>query len=767
MKILLIDAHTALLTDFAVRCVAAGHEVRWFIRKNPFTREVSQVGRGLVPRIAEYESSMKWADMIVQGDSAIFTRQLDVYRKQGYPIFGPTSRTAEWEMDREKGQQVFEGAGIAPIPSVTFNDYDSAIAYVKKHMKRFVSKPSGDADKSLSYCSKSPKDMVYMLERWKKLGTLKDPFILQEFIPGIEMAVGGWFGGGKFNPSVCENWEFKKLMPGDKGPACYDSETEVLTVGGWKPWPQVTMQDQLATLVNGALEFEYPTKVVHAEVEGELIGWKGKGVDILVTPGHSMYVQDSKGRKPFFFEPAEVTATKKRKLLRAFGDWKGTDTKEQLPRFVTCSTAAFARLLGFYMADGSCHSSGRSLVFGNCPEHKRAKVKDFALAAGFTAKVYGNDVYVNSVDMCRYVRQFGKALDKFVPAFVKEGTRSIIAAFLEGYLTGDGSLNGVSVACTTVSKRLAGDLQELFIKFGTPANINSRDRSDEGHSINGAWCQSSNLIYDISVAHEKKRFNLTPSMVYTQPYKGTVHCATVSTHILLVRRNGKACWLGNTGEMGTVVKYTDSSLLADEVLFPLTPYLAYENYVGYVDVNCIIDAQGTPHPLEFTMRFGYPISDIQRRLHKNADPAQWMFDLMEGKHTLKTSDQVATGVVVAIPDFPYSHLTRKEVSNIPIYGITEKNQDSVHLGSVMKGTYPDERNGKIVTSTGIVTAGDYVLVCSGTGDTVKASAERAYKTVKEIEIPNSPFCRDDIGERLEKQLPELHKMGYATGIDYE
>ena len=45
-------------------------------------------------------------------------------------------------------------------------------------------------DKSLSYVSKSPEDMVFMLGRWKKRSTLKGKFILQDFIPGIEMAVG-------------------------------------------------------------------------------------------------------------------------------------------------------------------------------------------------------------------------------------------------------------------------------------------------------------------------------------------------------------------------------------------------------------------------------------------------------------------------------------------------------------------------------------------------------------------------------------------------
>ncbi len=39
--------------------------------------------------------------------------------------------------------------------------------------------------------------------------------------------------------------------------------------------------------------------------------------------------------------------------------------------------------------------------------------------------------------------------------------------------------------------------------------------------------------------------------------------------------------------------------------------LAREGYVGYIDVNCIVNANGV-YPLEFTARFGYPTISIQQ-----------------------------------------------------------------------------------------------------------------------------------------------------------
>jgi len=67
----------------------------------------------------------------------------------------------------------------------------------------------------------------------------------------------------------------------------------------------------------------------------------------------------------------------------------------------------------------------------------------------------------------------------------------------------------------------------------------------------------------------------------------------------------------------------------------------------------------------------------------------------------------------------------------------------------------------------LVTAGDYVLIATGDGETVDASAKAAYNVLDTLEVPNSPMYRNDIGKRLEKQLPKLHKLGYATEFNYD
>lgn len=214
MRILLIDVE-GLFLDFALRCAAAGHTVRWFIAPDK-KGGINPIGNGLIEKVKEWEKWMGASDLILTSDNTRYVTALESYRKLGYPIFGANLAAAEIELNRAAGQKVWKDAGVPIMDYKTFNSYDDAIKFVEKNVgKRYVSKPSGDADKALSYVSKDAGDMREMLRRWKKQGRLKQPFILQEFKPGIEVAVGGWFGKGGFSECFNINFEHKKFMTGD------------------------------------------------------------------------------------------------------------------------------------------------------------------------------------------------------------------------------------------------------------------------------------------------------------------------------------------------------------------------------------------------------------------------------------------------------------------------------------------------------------------------------------------------------------------------
>lgn len=437
MEILLIDPPGALV-DFGVRALSEGHTVKQWVKPNK-DGTPSKIGKGIIDRVNNWQIHAKSADLIVLSDNIYQMRELEKYHEMGYPIIGTNMLGAKLELDRDYGQSVMKKAGLSCMPSYEFSDYNTAIDFVKANPKRYVSKPSGEADKSLSYVSKSPADMVFMLERWKSSGKRRE-FILQEFVKGVEVGIGGWIGPGGFSKNILENFEHKKLMSGNYGP--------------------------------------------------------------------------------------------------------------------------------------------------------------------------------------------------------------------------------------------------------------------------------------------------------------------------------------NTGEQGTVIRYVHDSVLFNETLGRFEDYLSYIGHTGFVDLAFIIDEQGEPRPLEWTMRKGWPCFNIQQALHRGS-VVDWMCDLIMGKDTLKVTNKIATGVVIPIGDYPRSKTTGRDHTGFPIYGLPTELSDNFALCEVMLGEAPQNVDGEVVTQKCLVTAGDYVLIANGTGDTVKESSERAYKNLKMIEIPDCINVRDDIGERCKDDIPYLQEFGYCESWQYE
>lgn len=221
----------------------------------------------------------------------------------------------------------------------------------------------------------------------------------------------------------------------------------------------------------------------------------------------------------------------------------------------------------------------------------------------------------------------------------------------------------------------------------------------------------------------------------------------------------------NCGEAGTVQKYVDASKLGEEVLAPLEESLVKMGHAGDIDVNCIVDDEGQAWPLEFTCRLGWPAFNIQVATHAG-DPCQWMLDALNGKDTLKVIPKIACGVVLAQPDYPYSERTPEELADIPIYGVTSDNEHYLYPQSVKRAKLPDMKGGEVVEREIWATSGDYIMVVTGTGKSVRQATTRAYDTVRELQIADLMY-RDDIGEKLEEEIPKLQMHGFATEFHYE
>jgi phosphoribosylamine--glycine ligase len=209
-----------------------------------------------------------------------------------------------------------------------------------------------------------------------------------------------------------------------------------------------------------------------------------------------------------------------------------------------------------------------------------------------------------------------------------------------------------------------------------------------------------------------------------------------------------------TGEMGTVVTYRGAERLFDRTLGRLAAPLRDSGYVGYINLNMIVNEAG-PWPLELTCRFGYPGFAILSALH--AEPWDAVLGrLCDGKgSTLDTHAGLAVGVVLTVPPFPYPDGYERLSKGMPICfrrDLDEGDRANLHYGEMRLA------HGQLVTAGQI----GYVMVVTGRGDTIEAARREAYARAEKVVIPNVRY-RVDIGGTFERDRAELVRLGWLDG----
>lgn len=228
MRTLIVDIENMAL-DFALRCAAAGHEVRLY-RHMPKRKERYGEGFKEITLVDDWRVSMPWAKdgLVVLTGNYVLTAELDRYRELGYNIFAPTAASARLEIDRMHGMKVAEAAGLAVPEYHVFGSLEETEAFARKQNRGFVFKPAGDEEnKALTYVAEDPADLVGWLRRQIKAGKQMKQCLLQEKIEVLsELGVSGWMGLDGFLP---DKWglsiEHKKLMSGEHGPATGEMAT--------------------------------------------------------------------------------------------------------------------------------------------------------------------------------------------------------------------------------------------------------------------------------------------------------------------------------------------------------------------------------------------------------------------------------------------------------------------------------------------------------------------------------------------------------------
>jgi thymidylate synthase ThyX len=426
----------------------------------------------------------------------------------------------------------------------------------------------------------------------------------------------------------------------DRG-CCYDDVTEVLTRRGWISFSDVDKSTELAGLTDdGELVYERPSELQAFHFRGDMLAFASSSVDLCVTPNHRMWVFDhnkrsEKTRRWKFIEAREMVNS--RYKINKTATWRAEDrasvvvpahhTKShQFPEIVFSGNGVgdLFELLGVWATDGSARDyagSGQSLYISQRKSHVIKRVHELCRKLGLRFTDDAQGIRIDNARMLRFaVGWFGRLKpDRRVPSAIRESSASQIRRFLRGVELGDGNKHGSNghVVVYTVSTEWAGDLQELYLKSGMAANVRSVGaRTRRFPSGRVSDCKPS---FVVSVYGQKRSVHLLNRKSARRfgekvAYDGVVYCATVPTGRLYVRRNGKACWSGNSHEL---VRHRLASFAMESTRYCNYAKDKFNNQISVIEPP--FTKEGSNRIWRETVQV---IEDTYMRLTDNGEPPQ-------------------------------------------------------------------------------------------------------------------------------------------------
>lgn len=341
-------------------------------------------------------------------------------------------------------------------------------------------------------------------------------------------------------------------------PNCYDAESMVMTAEGWKYFQDVSDDDLIMSLNPATRQTEWvgiTDRQVYA-YDGEMMHFKSKVLDCLVTPDHPMvYVNKSDGELRIC--PAKDYTQGKG------GFYRGADN---IGKYKDCIVIGsnripfdlYCQFMGYWLADGYVTRKTLVGIAQKDNEDTKKGIIECISAMGYKVNVSEERVTFYDADMCEHLRQFGKTYDKFIPTDIKQASAHQIRLFLNAFCDCDGHkrmpkpfIGNHGNVCNpvhsercyfTTSKAMATDLCECLLKVGKRPSFEIR-QPKVCVGVDGKVVHSKMPMYAI-----RECCSLTATTFKKQKthYNGFVYDLTLErNHIMYVSRNGKCFWGSN------------------------------------------------------------------------------------------------------------------------------------------------------------------------------------------------------------------------------
>lgn len=371
---------------------------------------------------------------------------------------------------------------------------------------------------------------------------------------------------------------------------CLSADSQALTSNGWVDIADVKIGDFLLTRRDdGVAEYRQVERKQDREFKGKMLHFKGKSVDQLVTPDHKMFVWKRDPRPNTYRQlliPAEEVFGRHGFQLDRNVEWVAPEPAPQTVDIngLSFNLDPFLRFLGCYLGDGSAfHGADGGYhvkLAAVTRERKFVYFQQVLDELGIEARRHESGLHFYSKPLAMYLMQFGHAAQKYVDRRWLNLPAQKLGLLLEGLLASDGTQS--TRTYTTISSRLANDVQEIVFKTGAGAIVRKTHEEINGHSFE---------VYRIRVI-ENTVHKINPSRHREVDYHGMVYDVTVPNHVFFMRRNGKASWTGNCWEGYLTIELSNT-----------TP-LPMKLYVGEGIAQALFFRGDRPADVNYAMRAG-------------------------------------------------------------------------------------------------------------------------------------------------------------------
>lgn len=375
-------------------------------------------------------------------------------------------------------------------------------------------------------------------------------------------------------------------------PSCQLADTKILTENGWKYISDVNVGENILTVTEDKnIEIKPILRKIDEPYKGKLIHLKSRSIDIKVTPNHRFPILDRNQKWKGFFTAQDIFDGNIPDFNHCYlfktGLWNGSEDKEFVIDELTDAELSiipskkirekyshklvipmetWMKFMGIYLSEGDCQyrrtqNGGVVNIYQvkeNIIEEIHNMLDEFPLP--YKVKKYKSHTTFSIFDMrlAKYLQQFGKCYDKYVPYEIKKQSKEMLKIFYDWFVMGDGRKRGMSKAnyvtddVFSTSERLALDLNEIQLKIGYCGSFHEEDRHKdrmiEGRLIKAE--NSHNMFFSFRSLAKNITLDRRKLEVSEEDYDGRVYCVEVENHTFYTMCNDGHClWSGNSSSL--------------------------------------------------------------------------------------------------------------------------------------------------------------------------------------------------------------------------